>query len=128
MNLFKDFVKKIEASLQEVTVQHILVPTQMDANSIYDQIIDEGANADTMARFAAARSTCGSARKKPDAMLKQLRGRPGELTFRRGQMAPKFESTAFTSPVGELVRPFQTEFGWHVMFVNERTDNSGSGS
>jgi hypothetical protein len=31
------------------------------------------------------RSTCGSANKKPDAKMVQLRGLPGEMNFRRGQ-------------------------------------------
>ena len=56
-----------------------------------------------------------------DARMAQLRGAPGELSFRRGQMAKEFEEAAFTGPVGELQRPFQTQFGWHLMRVNART-------
>ena len=70
-------------------------------------------------KFAAAKSTCGSARKRPDAKLQMLRGQPGELKFRRGSMAPEFEEAAFSAAPGTLLRPFSTQFGWHVMYVNE---------
>ena len=39
-------------------------------------------------------STCGSAQKTPDASFKMLRGRPGRLTFKRGEMAKEFENVA----------------------------------
>ena len=62
----------------------------------------------------------GSAKKRPDTRMPQLRGAPGELIFRKGQMAPEFEAVAFAAPVGELQPPFRTQFGWHIMLVNER--------
>ena len=52
--------------------------------------------------------------------MPQLRGAPGELVFRKGQMAPEFEAVAFAAPVGELQSPFRTQFGWHIMLVNKR--------
>ena len=121
MNLFGDLAKKVERQLQEVTVQHILLPTQFDAIGLFDEIMAEGeVTPERMGQLAAARSTCGSAKKKPDAMLSQLRGQPGELKFRRGTMAAEFERRAFEAPIGELQRPFQTQFGWHILLVNER--------
>ena len=36
-------------------------------------------------------------------------------------MAPQFEKAAFEAPLRVLQKPFQTQFGWHVMVVNERT-------
>ena len=62
----------------------------------------------------------GSAKKRPDTKMPQLRGAPGELVFRKGQMAPEFEAVAFAAPVGELQSPFRTQFGWHIMLVNKR--------
>ena len=38
----------------------------------------------------------GSAKKRPDMKMPQLRGAPGELVFRKGQMAPEFEAVAVT--------------------------------
>ena len=66
----------------------------------------------------------GSAKKRPDMKMPQLRGAPGELVFRKGQMAPEFEAVAFAAPVGELQPPFKTQFGWHIMLVNKRDECS----
>ena len=128
MNLFGDLTRSISKSLQEVSVQHILVPTQLDANEIYNALVAGEAACVSSQRFGeviAARSTCGSAKKKPDAMLAQLRGQPGELRFRRGSMAPEFEKVAFAAPIGKLQRPIKTQFGWHIILVNERTGEDG---
>ncbi len=122
MNLFGDLRATISKSLQEVSVQHILVPTQLDAFEVYDALVAEDAGSRRFGEVAAARSTCGSAKKKPDAMLAQLRGQPGELRFRRGSMAPEFERLAFSAPIGEVQRPIETQFGWHIMLVNDRTE------
>ena len=62
----------------------------------------------------------GPAKKRPDTKMPQLRGAPGELVFRKGQMAPEFEAVAFAAPLGELQSPFRTQFGWHIMLVNKR--------
>ena len=91
----------------------------MSAFEIYEAIRDEGASSEVVGRFAAARSTCGSAKKRPDAKLAMLRGNPGELRFRRGSMAPEFESAAFAADPGTLLPPVRTQFGWHVLYVNE---------
>ena len=113
----------IQEFTQEATVQHILVPTQSKARELYDSLLEEagGASSDAVGSAARQHSTCGSAKKRPDARMAQLRGAPGELKFRRGEMAKEFEEAAFAGPVGELQRPFQTQFGWHVMLVNSRT-------
>ncbi len=45
----------------------------------------------------------------------------GDLgVFARNQMAPAFDSVAFSAPVGELVGPVQTGFGYHLIEVQER--------
>lgn len=31
-----------------------------------------------------------------------------------------FGSTSATAPIGEVTEPFQTEFGWHILIVDER--------
>ena len=113
---------RLAAITQEVTVQHILVPTQAQARELYDSLLEAGdVSSDAFGRAAQQYSTCGSAKKRPDARMAQLQGAPGELKFRRGEMAKEFEQTAFAAPVGELQRPFATQFGWHLMLVNART-------
>lgn len=36
-----------------------------------------------------------------------------------GDMVPPFEEVMFSSPVGEVSAPFQTQFGWHILQVLE---------
>ena len=48
--------------------------------------------------------------------------RGGDLgTFGRGQMVPAFDSAAFSLPVGQVSDPVVTQFGVHLVKVDERT-------
>jgi parvulin-like peptidyl-prolyl isomerase len=117
--IFDDLIGAAKEQLREVRVQHILVDSQLAAREIFDAIEAEGASPYVVGQYASAKSTCGSAKKRPDAKLQMLRGDPGELRFRRGSMAPEFEEAAFSAAPGTLVRPFKTQFGWHVMYIHE---------
>ena len=119
MGFFDDIVGAAKENFREVTVQHVLVGSQSDAIEIYESIVEEGASPEIIGKYAKAKSTCGSAKKTPTAKLAMLRGQAGELKFRRGSMAPEFEEAAFSASPGTLVKPFRTQFGWHVMLVNE---------
>ncbi|MCL4252762.1 MAG: peptidylprolyl isomerase, partial [Anaerolineae bacterium] len=47
-------------------------------------------------------------------------GNRGNLGFTRpGQLVPEFDSAIFGSPVGLVQQPVQTQFGYHVIQVNE---------
>ena len=46
----------------------------------------------------------------------------GDLgTFGHGRMVPVFEETAFKLPIGEVSQPVKSQFGWHLIQVQERT-------
>lgn len=46
----------------------------------------------------------------------------GDLgSFGRGRMVPAFEQAAFTLPVGELSQPVKSQFGYHLIQVQERS-------
>lgn len=48
--------------------------------------------------------------------------RGGSLgAFGRGQMVPAFEEAAFSAAVGELVGPIRTDFGYHLIEVQDHT-------
>lgn len=40
--------------------------------------------------------------------------------FGKGKMVPEFEQAAFSSPVGEIVGPVKTQFGYHIIKVTDR--------
>ena len=119
LGFLDDALSAAKEQFREVTVQHVLVNSQSEAIQIYEALLEEGPSPEAVGRYAVAKSTCGSAKKTPDKKLAQLRAMPGELKFRRGSMAPEFESAAVAASPGTLVKPFSTSFGWHVMLVNE---------
>ena len=82
---------------------------------------EEGVSPEVIGRLAQQYSTCGSAQKTPDASFKMLRGNPGELTFKRGEMAKEFEEAAFTGDIGSL-QVVDTQFGSHLIYINARDD------
>ncbi|CCH49087.1 SurA N-terminal domain-containing protein [Pseudodesulfovibrio piezophilus] len=46
--------------------------------------------------------------------------RGGELGwFGRGDMVPEFETAAFTTPKGSFSQPIRTQFGWHIILVED---------
>jgi peptidyl-prolyl cis-trans isomerase C len=49
----------------------------------------------------------------------------GDLgTFRHGQMVPAFEKVAFSLPVGEISEPVKTQFGYHLIKVEQHEARS----
>ena len=44
--------------------------------------------------------------------------------FGRGRMAAAFEEAAFTAPVGEVVGPVQTNYGYHLIKVEARAEEA----
>ncbi|APG48843.1 foldase protein PrsA [Phaeobacter porticola] len=89
----------------EFNASHILVETEDDATSVRAQL-DEGAD---FATLAQERSTGPSG---PNG---------GELGwFTKGRMVPEFEEAVLAMRTGEVSDPVQTQFGWHVIKLNER--------
>ncbi len=88
----------------EVRASHILVPTEKQALELKKKI----AEGDKFHKVAKRFSTCPS---KEDG---------GDLGFfGRDMMADEFEKAAFGAPIGKLVGPVKTEFGWHLIQVTE---------
>ncbi len=44
--------------------------------------------------------------------------------FGHGQMVPEFEQAAFVQPVGKVSEPMKTQFGYHIIKVDEHTSKS----
>lgn len=41
--------------------------------------------------------------------------------FANGEMVPEFSKAAFDGKVGEIVGPIRTDFGWHIIKIEEKT-------
>jgi len=41
--------------------------------------------------------------------------------FANGEMVPEFSKAAFDGKVGEIVEPVRTDFGWHIIKIEEKT-------
>ncbi|HEX8691891.1 MAG TPA: peptidylprolyl isomerase [Longimicrobium sp.] len=49
----------------------------------------------------------------------------GDLgTVTRGQMVAAFDSAVWATPAGQVSEPVQTQYGWHLLQVTERTDSA----
>lgn len=88
----------------EFNASHILVETEEEALSIQKEL---NAGAD-FAEMAKAKSTGPSG---PSG---------GELGwFGAGQMVPEFEAAVVALSPGQVSAPVQTQFGWHVIILND---------
>ena len=83
-----------------VRASHILVPTLTEAVELKAKIN----SGESFATLAQQHSKCPSASNG---------GNLGE--FGPGQMVPPFESATFSTPVGEVSEPVQTQFGYHLI-------------
>jgi peptidyl-prolyl cis-trans isomerase C len=91
---------------EEVRARHILVDSREKAIEL-SQKLAHGAD---FAELAKQHS------KDPGS-----KDQGGELGFfSRGQMVPQFEEEAFRLKKGEVGEPFQTQFGWHIVKVDDR--------
>ncbi len=95
---------------EEVHARHILVPTQEEAAQIITQL-NAGASFDDMVREHGT-ATAGSTGNRQG----------GDLGwFQRQDMVPAFAEAAFALQPGEFTQqPVQTQFGWHVIIVDDR--------
>lgn len=90
-----------------VKAKHILVPTEAEALAI--AAIATPAN---FSQLAKERSKGPSAQQGGDLGW-----------FRREAMIPAFATVAFNTPVGTVAKqPVKTQFGYHVVLVEERND------
>ncbi|GGA34900.1 peptidylprolyl isomerase [Pelagibacterium lentulum] len=93
----------------EYRARHILVPTLEEAQSIREEI--EGGR--TFADAAGEYGTDGT---------RQTGGDLGY--FVAGQMVGPFEQAVFAMEVGELSEPVETQFGWHLILLEDQREAS----
>ncbi|UTD26694.1 peptidylprolyl isomerase [Bradyrhizobium sp. WD16] len=102
--VYDDAAKQI-SSEQEVHARHILVETEDEAK----QVIDELKKGADFAELAKKKS------KDPGA------SDGGDLGFfTKDQMVPEFSTAAFALEPGKISDPVKSQFGWHVIKVEEK--------
>lgn len=98
--------EQYQKTKEEIHAWHILVETEAQADSIYQQL-KGGAD---FAQLAKEKSIDPSARNNA-----------GDLGFFGwGKMLPEFQEAAFKLKDGEISRPVKTMYGWHVIKLVER--------
>lgn len=89
---------------QEYNAAHILVETEEEAQALKEEL-DNGADFAELAREKSTGPTGPSG---------------GALGwFGKGMMVPSFEAAVVELETGEVSDPVQTQFGWHVIKLNE---------
>ncbi len=90
---------------EQSRAHHILVEAEDKAKSIIDQLA-KGAKFEDI---ASAESKCPSGKEGGDLGF-----------FGKGQMVPEFDEAVNKAEIGKVVGPVKTQFGWHVIRVDER--------
>jgi peptidyl-prolyl cis-trans isomerase C len=102
--VYDDAVKQM-TNEEEVHARHILVPTEDEAKAIVAQL-KSGADFATLAKEKS---------KDPGA------ADGGDLGyFTRDQMVPEFANVAFKLDKGQISDPVKTQFGWHIIKVEDK--------
>lgn len=93
---------------ETVNAKHILVSEEDKCNEILEAITN---GSTTFEDAAKEFSTCPS---------NAQGGSLGE--FGRGQMVPEFDQAAFAAEVGQVIGPVKTQFGYHLIKVEEKNE------
>ena len=109
-------------SAEEVNVSHILLrlprdPMPTDTLRVYNRIM---AIRDRLMKGESWDDVIRSESPNPD---EPIGGDLGWFTVLR--MVYPFEKAAFNTPVGEISMPVRTEYGYHLIRVNDRRPNRG---
>ncbi len=93
----------------QVSAKHILLDTKEQA----EQVAEEVAAGLAFEEAAKKYSTCPSKDKGGDLGY-----------FSKGQMVPEFEKAAFGGEVGKVIGPVKTQFGHHLILVEDKKEAS----
>lgn len=93
--------------MAKATASHILVDTEQACEDLKAEIV----GGKDFAEAAMEHSSCPSGLEG---------GSLGE--FSPGQMVKEFDEVVFSGPVGEVLGPVKTQFGYHLIKITSRID------
>lgn len=105
----EDFYQKNLAQFAvpaQIKAHHILVKEEAEAKELLATLEKEPAKFSDLAR---EKSTCPSGKEGGDLG-----------SFGEGQMVPEFDAACKTAEIGKVVGPVKTQFGYHIIRVDER--------
>jgi foldase protein PrsA len=104
--LMAQIVAETPNTEEQVWARHILINDAQLATSVYEKLKAGDNFAEAAGQYS---EDTGSA------------ANGGDLGwFGKGQMVAEFEQAAFSQPVGEIGKPVQSEFGYHIIQVIDR--------
>lgn len=104
--LYEERVKNLPTQ-EEVRARHILVETEDEAKTVRKELEDGGDFTELAAKHSKDRGGQDG----------------GDLGyFTRGQMVKPFEDAAFALDKGVLSEPVKSDFGWHIIKVEDKRD------
>src|SRR5829696_5154013 len=93
-----------------IEADHVLVETEDEAQEVYDEVTAPGATRDDFLAIAADRSIDPGAAENSGSL-----GSAAASTY-----APEFANAALALDEGEISEPVETQFGWHVIRLEDR--------
>lgn len=102
---YQQYVAKAKNN-EEVRARHILVDSEEKANALYERL-KKGEDFSKLAKAESKDTGSGA--------------RGGDLDyFTKDKMVKEFADAAFTLKKGEISKPLKTEFGWHIIKLEDR--------
>jgi peptidyl-prolyl cis-trans isomerase C len=107
---YKDHISEFTPP-EEIKARHILVKTEAEANKVMDEL-KSGKDFTELAKKYSIDPTAASGGKLEQA--------DGKDWLPKGTFEKSFEYTIFKIPKGQVGGPVKTQFGWHVLKVEDR--------
>ena len=110
--------KLADAVLKQVKARHILLKVPTDSpQQVWDQVFQKAQG--VKARILKGEKFEDLAKEFSDDEANKFLG--GDLGwFSAGRMVPEFEKAAFSLKIGEVSDPVKTQFGWHLIRVDDK--------
>lgn len=116
---FKRVEKDFQSLTRRVTARHILVPDEEIARVLKQKIRDECINKDLWVIDVFEEAAKKYSR---DDTTNFRGGLIGELVPQGYCRSPELDRLQFSVALGEIVGPLETDYGFHLLLVSERTN------